>query len=152
MKLETNQAIANGRDLPISTKKSVDICKFIRGKSVDKARMRLQQVLDHKEAVPVKRHQQDVPHKPGPMAGGMYPENAIKKILEIIDLAEKNAQHKGLNTKGLIIHNIRADLASRSMRYGRQGRRKVKRTHIEVIVQEASPAEKATPKKKETKQ
>lgn len=150
MKIETNQAVARGMNLPISTKKSVDICKFVKGKTIDKAKMRLNQVLEHKEAVPVRRHRQDVPHKPGPMAGGMYPQNAIKKIIEIIDLAEKNAQNKGLNTKDLLITSIKADLASRPMRHGRQGRRQVKRTHIEVIVQESAPKEKKTTKK-ETK-
>jgi len=136
MQLKENQAIARGMDLPISTKKSIDICKFVRGKEVVKARFVLTRVLDMKEAVPAKRHKQDIPHRPGPMAAGRYPQKASKMILGIINLAEKNALNKGLNTEGLIIKVIKADKASRPMHSGRQGRTMMKRTHIEVIVEE----------------
>ncbi len=134
-KLPENQAVARGKYLPISTKKSVDICLALKGKTPSRAKQYLLNVLAHKEAIPVRRHKKDIPHKVG-MAGGIYPRNATLHILKIIDLAEKNAHFKGLDTTHLIIKNIRADKAGRPFHTGRQGRRAMKRSHIEVIVEE----------------
>lgn len=135
-KLAENQAVARGRDLPISTKKSIDVCRHVKGRTLKSAKEQLQRVLDMKNAVAATAHRKDIPHRPGFMAGGRYPQIATKKILEVIELAEKNAQNKGLNVNSLIIKNIRADKAANPMRGGRQGRHKTKRTHIEVIVEE----------------
>ena len=130
-----NMAKAVGRSLPISAKQSVEICGVIRHKYIAKAKELLQNVIDKKRAIPFKRFHKDVGHKKriGP---GRYPVKAAREILKILQMVEANAQFKGLSTANLIIHHINTSVASRPWHFGRQRRRKMKRTNIEVIVEE----------------
>lgn len=129
-----------GSSLPISTKFSVEICHFIRNKKVSQAKKMLQDVVERKRAVPFKIFNKDLSHKTkiGP---GRFPRNAALHIIELLESAESNAQFKGLNTSELAITHICAHLASRPWRYGRQKRRKSKRTHVEIIVEEKKAKE-----------
>ncbi|MBT3463440.1 hypothetical protein HN451_00510, partial [archaeon] len=68
-------------------------------------------------------------------------------ILKIIKSAESNALNKGLNTNDLVITHICAHKASTPYHSGRQRRRKMKRSHIEVVVKE----QKVEKKEKTTK-
>ena len=124
-----------GRSLPISTKFSIEVCAFIRNKKTSEAKKLLSQVITGKKAIPFKRFNKDLSHKPkiGP---GRYPIKVIEEVIDLLDSVEANAQFKGLNTANLQITHINAHLASRPWHYGRQRRRKSKRTHIEVVVQE----------------
>ncbi|MBW2988985.1 50S ribosomal protein L22 [Candidatus Woesearchaeota archaeon] len=131
-----NMARAVGRSIPISTKFSVEICNLIRNKKTGRAKEILKNVIAGKEAIEFKRFKRDLSHKKG-MGPGRYPKNASIEILKLIECAEANAQFKGINTSDLYIPHINAQLASRPWRYGRQRRRKAKRTHIEIIVQES---------------
>ena len=142
---DEHTAKINGRSLPISTKQSIEICNFIRGTNLEKAKALLGEVIKHKRAVPYKRFSGDVGHKKGKIAAGRYPENACKAILSLLEGVEANAQFKGLNTSNLVISYICPNKASRPWHYGRQRRRKMKRTHIDIIVRE-------TAEKKETKE
>ena len=135
-----NAAKAVGRSLSISTKQSIEICNFIRKKQVQKAKMMLNDVIEKKIAVPFKRFTA-VGHKPGKIASGRYPEKSAKEILKVLESAEKNAQFKGLNTSNLIISHTCAHKASRPWHYGRQRRIKMKRTHIEIIVEESAKSD-----------
>jgi len=146
-----NTAKAFGRALPISKKSSVEICAFIRSKALDKAKILLQAVIDKKIAVPFKRHNKDVGHKKGKIAAGRYPEKACKEILKMLESVEANAQFKGLNTANLVIKSIIANSASRPWHYGRQSRRKMKRTNIEIVVEERAVKKEEKVEKKKSK-
>ena len=130
-----NTAKAVGKDLSISTKMAVEVCSFIRKKNLQKAKNLLQEVISMKKAIPIKRYNKGLAHKKK-MGPGRYPVNTSKKILELLEGVEANAQFKGLSTDDLIITHIKADKAATPWHYGRQRRRKMKRTHIEVIVTE----------------
>jgi|SRR3989344_894874 len=130
-----NSARAVGKSLPISNKQSVEICGFIRGKKLQKAKDMLKQVIEKKMAVPYKRYNQDVGHKTG-IAAGRYPMNASKNILALLEGVEANAQFKGLNTSNLVIKHICAHKAAKQWHYGRKRRRVMKKATIEVIVVE----------------
>lgn len=129
-------AKAIGRALPVSTKHSIEICNFIRGKKLEKAKMLLNEVISHKRAVPFRRFNWGVGHRKGKMGAGRYPEKACREILKIVECAEANAQFKGLNTSDIVISHIYANEASRPWHYGRQRRRRTKRTNVEIIVEE----------------
>jgi len=146
-------AKAVGISLPISRKTSVEVCAFIRNKSLDKAKALLQAVIDKKIAVPFKRYNRDVGHKKGRIAAGRYPQKTCKEIFKLLESVEANAQFKGLNTANLVIKSIIANAASRPWHYGRQRRRKMKRTNIEIVVEERAVKEKKEEKveKKEAK-
>ena len=144
-----NMARAQGMALPISTKQSVEICNFIKNKNVAKVKQLLQGVIDKKVAVPFNRYNWDLGHKTG-IGPGRFPEKASKHFIQMIESAEANAQFKGLNTSNLIIVHASAHLAGKAWHYGRQSRRKMKRTNLEIVVEERK-AESKDKEKKEVK-
>lgn len=129
------EAIANGINLGISRKESVEICRLIRNKPVDKAKKILERVIEKKEAVPYKRYLMSVPHRKGKIGPGRYPVKASEKILLLIKSAEANAENKGMS-KNLVISHISAHKGETQSRYGRKMGKKAKRTHIKIIVKE----------------
>lgn len=131
-------ARAVGLALPISFKQSVELCDFIRNKNVNDVKQILQKVAEKKVAVPFKRYNWDLGHKKkiGP---GRYPGNASKEFTKLLESVESNAQFKGLSTANLIITHISAHKASKSWHFGRKSRRKMKRTNIEIVVEEKKP-------------
>jgi large subunit ribosomal protein L22 len=151
---EKSMARAKGLDLGISTKSSIEVCNFIRYKTTSKAKQILEGVIKQDVAIPFKRFNWDVGHKPGAMGPGRYPLKISQEILRIIKQVESNAVSKGLSTDNLIISHLVVNKASRPWRQGRQTRTKAKRSHIEIIVKEveAKPIKKAAkPVTKEAK-
>ena len=129
-------AKALGRSLPISTKQSIEICNFLRSKTTLKAKKQLELVIKKKLAIPFKRFNKDIAHRKGNIASGKFPEKASKHFLKLIENAEKNAQNKNLDTTTLLIKHICAHKASTPWHFGRHRRRKMKRTHVEIVVEE----------------
>jgi len=129
-------AKAIGKDLPISTKQSVEISNYIRGKSLKKSKDILQKVIEENKAIPFRRFNKDMGHKKGNIAAGRFPIKSCTNILKILSSAEHNAINIGLNNNNLFIKNIIANKASRPFHTGRKIRRKMKRTHIEIILEE----------------
>ncbi len=131
-----NSAKAVGVSLPVSTKHSIEICNYLRGKSVERAKKILEGVIKVKEAIPVKRFTESVGHRRGKMSSGRYPVKASSEILKIIKSAEANAQFKGLSVADLVVRHIASQRAAGVMRSGRHRGRQGKRTTVEVIVEE----------------
>lgn len=142
-----NMAKAYGRDLSISTKHSVEICNRLRGKQLDKAKSMLEKVIAMEQPIKMTRHVGDLGHKRG-IGPGRYPVNAAKGILAILKSAESNALNKGLSTADLQIIHVAAHRAARPWHYGRQRRRKMKRTHIEIVLSEIKQGKTDAKKKK----
>lgn len=132
-----HMARAIGMALPISFKQSVEICSFIKNKNIVHAKKILQDTADRKFAIPFKRFNFDLGHKKkiGP---ARYPEKASKQFIKLIENVEANAQFKGLNTSNLVIAHISAHKAGKSWHFGRQSRRRMKRTNVEIVVEEKS--------------
>ena len=132
-----HMARAAGVALPISFKQSVEISSFIKNKSTSEAKKLLQNVTEKKIAIPFTRYNWDLGHKKkiGP---GRYPEKASKTFIKLIEDVEANAQFKGLNTSNLMIAHISAHKAGKAWHYGRKTRRKMKRTNLEIFVEEKS--------------
>ncbi len=133
--LKENNAKALGRSLPISTKHSVEVCSFIRGKNLHKAKALLGEVIAGRRPIPYKRYNSGLPHRKG-IGPGRYPIKACEEILEILNSVEANAQFKGLGVNDLIIKHVSAKRGPTTMHFGRR-RRKAKRTNIEIVVEEA---------------
>ncbi|MDP3765096.1 MAG: 50S ribosomal protein L22 [Nanoarchaeota archaeon] len=132
---QEHMARAIGMALPISFKQSVEICRFIGNKNVNDAKKMLQNVVEKKSAIPFKRYNWDLGHKKkiGP---ARYPEKASKEFIKLIENVEANAQFRGLNTSNLIIAHVSAHKAGKAMHFGRKSRRRMKRTNVEIIVEE----------------
>ena len=135
-----------GKDLSISTKKSIELCSFIRNKSTKQAKIILENVIVMKQAVPFKRFKMEIPHRSPGLGPAKYPIKVAKEFLRLIKEVEANAQNKGLDTNNLIFKTLVANKASRPWHFGRQRRTKMKRTHIEIVVQEKAKKEDITKK------
>ena len=123
-------AVANGFALKISPKQSKYVCKLLRGKSPEGAVARLQAVVDERRPVPMAAL--EVGHKKGKgLAGGKFPKNACKGIMEIVKQVGANAVVAGIESPVITI--ARSDRASAPFR--RAGR-KAKRTHIHIEVRD----------------
>ena len=95
-------AKALGREMP---KFAREVAGMIRGMKVDTARQALEDVIDKKRAVPLKRYNKRVSHKPG-VGPGRYPVKAAKAILGVLDSAASNAEYKGLDVSNMAIATI----------------------------------------------
>jgi large subunit ribosomal protein L22 len=134
---------ATGKDLRISFKDSVEICREINGKRLAFAKKYLNEVLDHKRAVPYKRFKKGLAHRRGLTRAyaGAYPEKASTHILKLLLNAESNAEFKGLDTDRLFVKHIQAKLG-RGIRgfiaraHGRATPHNTTTTHIEVWLDE----------------
>ena len=93
-------ARATGKELHISPKHSVEICRAIRGLPVTSAIDMLEAVERKEEAIPFRRYNKCVPHqrtrgpykkKTGP---GRFPVKASKAIRRIILSAQENAERQ----------------------------------------------------------
>src|SRR5213596_364552 len=70
-KIET-MARAYGRDLPLAWKKSIELARQLRGKTVESAREYLERVIALKQAVPMRTYNRCRPqgrHRTGPVPG-----------------------------------------------------------------------------------
>lgn len=142
---EERMARCIGKDLSISTKHSIEICRFLRRKNLQKAKDILMKVVKKEEALKYTRFNKGVGHKPG-IGPGRYPVKACKEFHKLLESVENNAVFKGLDANNLIIVHSACHRASRPMRYSRRTRGEAKRTHVEIIVEE-----KIKEKKKEIK-
>ena len=140
-------ARALGQNLNISTKQSIEICNSIRKKSTVDAKRILTDAINQKVPIRFTRFTNGLGHRRG-MASGRYPRNASKEILSLVEAAEANAQFKGLNTANLIINHVAAQNAGNQWRYGRHRRRRMKRTHVELFVEETVPKKSSEQTKK----
>lgn len=138
-------AKAVGISLPISMKHSREICNFIKLKSVQKAKEILEKVTNKELAVPFTRFNKDTGHKKG-MSAGRYPVKAAFEIKKLVENVESNAQFKGLNVNNLVIAHAIVKTASRPFHFGRQRGRKMRRSHVEIIVEEQAQKENAKKK------
>jgi len=127
--VKKTEAVVNGKNVVISTKYAIAICRFIKGKKIEDAISDLEKVLVFKKPVPMKG---EIPHRKGKIMSGRFPQNATKEFIKMLKTLKANANVNGLEEP--IISEAIANFASRP--YGRFGRVKRKRTHIFIKVKE----------------
>jgi large subunit ribosomal protein L22 len=139
---EENIAKAIGRELHISPKKSMELCRELKGLSTEQAKKYLEEVIALKRVVPYRRFKRDVPHRKGKgTMAGRYPIKAARAILETIEHAEHNAEYKGLDPENMFIYSIIAH-RGRTIRgripraFGRATAWDTHTTNIELILKE----------------
>ncbi len=149
MTTDDHSASVWGKDIPISTKHAIEICNFIKGKSLMKSKQMLKEVMGKKIAVPFKIFKRNVGHKPGRMAAGRYPYKASHYILNLLESLEANAQNKGLDVNSLYLTTIIPNKAARPFHFSRHRGRKMKRTNIQIMAEEMKEEKKVQPEKKQ---
>jgi large subunit ribosomal protein L22 len=135
-------ARARGKDLRVSYKNSIEICRAIRGMAVEDAKSYLENVMEKKQAVPFIKHKGHINHRKGAGFGpGKFPVNAAKAVLDLIQVVENNAEYKGLDPESMYIAHISAYRGRifqgwRARARGRSSPWNTVSTNIELIIQE----------------
>lgn len=141
-KPKKTEAWVRGENLPISTKTSSAVCKFIKGKKLGDAIRDLSAVSNLKKAVPVKGEH---PHRKGKIMSGKYPIKVSKNFIVLLKSLASNAS----DIDEPIIVEAFANIGARP--YGRFGRVKRKRTHITIKVKDLKKIKKNKSKKRTKK-
>ncbi len=137
----TTMALASGRDLRVSFKKTVNVCRAIKGMRLEVAKEFLRGVAQEKMPVAFTKYRKKVGHKRslGGVSGaaGRYPVLSAKAVLKVLENAENNASKKGLDTSRLVVYHAAAQKAGFIPRvYPRAfGRIDIKHrvlTHVEI--------------------
>jgi ribosomal protein L22 len=139
--VKKDEAVANGISLPISTKDSVAICRFIKHKPIERAIADLELVEKFKKAIPMKG---EIPHRKGKgMMAGRYMTKPVGFFIRLLKNLQANANINGIE-EAVIVEAI-PNRASRP--YGKGGRKR-KRTHIHIKVIEKNKLKKNNKKEK----
>ena len=138
------EVTAFGKNYSISTKHSVAICDFIRGKTISEAINMLEKVREKKIAVPMRA---EIGHRKG-MERGRYPIKASAYFIKLLKNLRGNASQKNLEPETTLIEIAKADKGEKPVRAGRRGR-VGKRTRIFLTGKGIEEVEK--PKAKEKK-
>ena len=133
---EEKHAKVDCRNLNVSTKMSIEICNSLRGMNIEDAKLLLNDIMEQKRALPVRRFNFDLGHKKGGIGPGSYPKNASAVFLKLLKSLQANANNKGMNTKNLVVVFSKANKGEQMWRSGSKGRMKRKNTHIELRAKE----------------
>jgi large subunit ribosomal protein L22 len=136
-------AKASGREVRVSHKHAREVCRTIKGMMLTNAKEYLRDVIDKKKAVPFRRYKKKAGHRHGleKTYAGRYPIKAAKKVLNVIEGAEANAENKGLDVDRLRIFHAAAYPGTKIKRFtprahGRASPKYETMTHIEIVLDE----------------
>jgi len=134
---------ASAREVRVSHKSAREVCRAIKGMSLDEAKRFLREVIQMRRPVPFRRFKKKVGHRRGLQKAyaGRFPVKAAKKVLEVLENAEANAEYKGLDPERLWIIHASAYPGTKIKRYiprafGRATPRFETLCHIELALEE----------------
>lgn len=132
--------IASGRDLNISFKEAVELCRYLKNRKLEEAKKILEEVIDLKRAIPYKRFNKKVAHHRYDHTSGpsRYPKKVAKALLKILESLEANAEFKGLDTSKIKLVHLAAQKGYKIKKYiprafGRSTPYFRELVHIEVV-------------------
>ena len=136
-------AKASGREVRVSHKHAREVCRAVKGMMLAQAKEYLRDVMDKKKAVPFRRYKKKLGHRHGlkKTYAGRYPIKAAKKVLNVIEGAEANAENKGLDVDRLRVFHAAAYPGMKIKRFtprahGRSSPKYETPTHIEIVLDE----------------
>ena len=132
------------RDKSISHKHSREIALAVKGKSIEKAREFLENVLTKKIAVPYRRYNNEVAHRSNIQDGfssGRFPRKATGEFLKLLDNLESNAEYKGMDLDRLKIIAVTVHKGTKLKRFtpramGRASPKYDTLVHVEMLAME----------------
>ncbi|HVL87702.1 MAG TPA: 50S ribosomal protein L22 [Candidatus Thermoplasmatota archaeon] len=139
-------AIASAREVPVKPKHVVNVCKAIKGMSLERAKAFLEEVQELETAVPFVRHKRKVAHRRGKVGPGQFPVKAAGKVLEVVKGAEANAEYKGLDPEKMVVSHAACQRAApiqgtMQRAHGRATPWNTATCHIEIVLSEKSEKE-----------
>ncbi|KAI9310576.1 50S ribosomal protein L22 [Dichotomocladium elegans] len=126
-------------------KNTHEVAAAIQGLKLSKAYSYLQNVTDHKEAIPFRRFNGGVGRtaqvKQFKTTQGRWPVKSVKFVTDLLKNAESNAEAKGLNVEELYVSSVIVNQAPKHRRrtyraHGRINPFMSSPSHIEVILTE----------------
>ena len=123
-KIEKEKAVVNGKNLGVSKKQAMAVCRFIKGKSIGQSIKELEDITKMKKALPMKG---EIPHRKG-MMSGRYPIKTCMAFIRLLKSLEANCNINSIEEPQ--IYQAKANDASRP--YRRFGSRRFKRSHIYI--------------------
>lgn len=140
---EEKAAKAYGRELRVSHKYTVELCRELRGQKLEKAKEYLEEIIEMRQALPLRRFKKGVAHRRGLTRAyaGRYPVKAAEQVLKILRSAEANAEYNGLDGDRLYIKHISASKGRLVKRYfprafGRATPHFKHSTNLQVVLEE----------------
>ena len=121
--VKKNEAIVRGLSVPISTKTSIEICRFIKGKSIREVVDYLELTAKGKKAIPMRG---EIPHRHG-MMSGRYPIKATGVYIKLLKSLKSNAIQHELELEKFKIFAM-PNVAPRP--YRKFGAGRFKRSHV----------------------
>lgn len=134
MQVHDDEAVARGRNLPISRKHAREVADFIADESVADAKQKLERVTEKELAVPYDRHDAEQAHRSGSMDSGRYPVKTAEEMLDLLESAESNAVHEGMNADDLQVTGVMVNQGNRMLTPKRHRGRKTKAAHVTIKV------------------
>jgi len=139
------KAIATNR--PVSLKYSTELCRELKGKSIDSAQNFLGRIMKKSDHLPLRKYNAKMGHRRGESKSftksGRYPLRTAKVFSDLLNSVKANADYKGLNADNLIIKGMFASQGFSRASMQPQGRiagkrREKKSTHLEIVVVEGA--------------
>ena len=122
----TKSAKARVDDLRASFKNTYETAITLKGMKLKKALKYLDQVLEHKQAIPFRRYccgiGRTAQAKPFKHTQGRWPEKSVTQMIMLLHNAQANAESKGLDVDKCVISHVQVNKAV-------QGRRRTYRAH-----------------------
>ncbi|MFQ3274916.1 MAG: large subunit ribosomal protein L22 [Candidatus Nanohaloarchaea archaeon] len=135
LQTEPHEAKAVGKNMRVSWKDCTEIGRFIKGDEVEKAKNKLERVIEKDLPVPMTKFNSDAGHKSGG-GPGKYPVKASEKMLELLEQAESNAENEGLNKNALKVGNVVTNQGPSIRTPKRHRGREIKSAHVNIIVEQ----------------
>jgi large subunit ribosomal protein L22 len=140
---KTAQTMAKNQ--PASLKYTTELIHQIKGKPINKAIQFLEDIIEQKRYLPLKKYKKKIGHRKGTAQNqtktGRYPKKTAQIIIKILQTLQANADYKGMDKENLILKNAFTSQGHSKITHQTQGRisgkqRKKKSIHIEAIAVE----------------
>ncbi|SGZ50974.1 CIC11C00000001053, partial [Sungouiella intermedia] len=138
-------ASARGAYLRVSFKNTRETAQAVSGWNLETAQKYLEDVLDHKRAIPFRRFNSSIGRTAQGKEWGVqkarWPTKSINYVQDLLKNAQSNAEAKGLDVSKLKITHIQVNQAPKQRRrtyraHGRVNAYQSSPSHIELIVTE----------------
>lgn len=137
---------ARGSYLRVHFKNTREVAAAIAGMKLTKAYAYLDNVKEHKQAIPFRRFASGVGRTPQVLkqfkvTQGRWPEKSVAFVLGLLKNAESNAESKGLEVDNLVIRHIQVNQAPKQRRrtFRAHGRINRKFSLIKIILLSSYP-------------
>eukprot|EP00386_Alphamonas_edax_P011230 GDKI01035673.1.p2 GENE.GDKI01035673.1~~GDKI01035673.1.p2 ORF type:complete len:186 (-),score=71.49 GDKI01035673.1:180-737(-) len=135
-KNDSKAAKAQGVDLRVHFKNTYETAAAIRGLSLKRAKIYLENILEHKQCVPMRKYRgcagRTAQAKEFKHTQGRWPVKSARYLLDLLRNAESNAEFKNLDSENLVVSHIAVNQAQR-------GRRRTYRAHGRINPYMSSP-------------